>query len=70
MDAYRFVSQALFMYQLLTVSYKHYSKGLDPVQTAFAVKQFKSHHKVGTPAEIKQLLAERELLLAQKTSRW
>jgi len=52
------------------LSYKHYSKGLDPVQTAFAVKQFKSHHKVGTPAEIKQLLAERELLLAQKTSRW
>ena len=42
---------------------------LDPVQTAFAVKQFKSHRKVGTPAKIKQLLVERELLLAQKASR-
>jgi hypothetical protein len=52
------------------LSYKHYRKGLDPVQTAFAVKQFKSHRKVGTPAEIKQLLAEREFLLAQKASIW
>jgi hypothetical protein len=48
---------------------KHYRKGLDPVQTAFAVKQFKSHRKVGTPAEIKQLLVECELLQAQKASR-
>ena len=46
-----------------------YSKGLDPVQTAFAIKQFKSHRKVGTPAEIKQLLLERELLLAEKAAR-
>jgi hypothetical protein len=52
------------------LSYKHYSKNLDPVQTAFAVKQFKSHRKVGTPAEIKQLLVEHELLLAQKASIW
>ena len=42
---------------------------LDPVQTAFTVKQFKSHCKVGTPAKIKQLLVECELLLAQKASR-
>ena len=46
-----------------------YSKGLDPVQTAFTIKQFKSHYKVGTPAKIKQLLLECELLLAEQAVR-
>ncbi|EGO18931.1 hypothetical protein SERLADRAFT_443479 [Serpula lacrymans var. lacrymans S7.9] len=36
-----------------------YSKGLDAYQTAFAVKVFKSHRRVGHPAEIKALMSRR-----------
>ena len=67
MDAYRFVFWSLCISAACLTN--AYSKGLDPVQTAFAIKQFKSHHKVGTPAEIKQLLLKRELLLAAKAAR-
>lgn len=32
--------------------YVQYSKGLDAVQTAFAMKKYKSHRQVGLPSEI------------------
>ena len=34
-------------------------KGLDMAETAFAIWVYKSHHKVGSPAEIKALLSQR-----------
>ena len=67
MDAYRFVFWSLRISAACLTN--AYSKGLDLVQTVFAIKQFKSHRKVGTPAEIKQLLLEHELLLAEKAVR-
>ena len=33
-----------------------YSKGLDAVQTAFAVKKYKCHQRVGLPSEIMALM--------------
>ena len=47
-------------------AYYFFWKGLDPVQTAFTSRQYKSHQQVGSPVEIKQLLDEHEALLASQ----
>jgi hypothetical protein len=43
-----------FLYSSLQLAlmYVQYSKGLDVVQTAFAVKKYKSHRRVGLPSDI------------------
>src|SRR5882724_2698849 len=43
-----------FLYSSLQLAlmYVQYSKGLDAVQTAFAVKKYKSHRPVGLPSDI------------------
>ena len=43
-----------FLYSSLQLAlmYVQYSKGLDAVQTAFAMKKYKSHWWVGPPSEI------------------
>jgi hypothetical protein len=38
------------------------SKGLDTQQTAFAIKKYKSHRRVGLPSEIVSLTAAQEAL--------
>ena len=40
----------------LLLIYVKSSKGLNAVQTAFAVKKYKSHHQVGLPSEIIALM--------------
>jgi hypothetical protein len=47
MDAYLYV--LVFFIAVGWHSYVQYSKGLDVVQTAFAVKKYKSHWRVGLP---------------------
>ena len=43
-----------FLYSSLQLAlmYMQYSKGLDAVQTAFAMKKYKSHRRVGLPSDI------------------
>jgi hypothetical protein len=51
----------MFLYSSLQLApiYVQYSKGLDAVQTAFAVKKYKSHWQVGLPSEIMALMRAR-----------
>jgi len=39
-----------------------YSKGLDAQQTAFAIKKYKSHRRVGLATEIIQLMEAQKAL--------
>jgi len=39
-----------------------YRKGLNAQQTAFAMKQYKSHRRVGLPSDIIRLMAAKEAL--------
>ena len=56
MDAYRYVS-VLFFYFGHSMNTEFSSrKGLDCQQTVFAMKQYKSHRRVGSPREIAELM--------------
>jgi hypothetical protein len=52
MDAYRYVYLCFVSIEAYILNSCAHSKGLDAQQTAFAIKKYSSHRRIGLPSDI------------------